>query len=40
MARPQRESLRAVTAEERATLARISTADSERADRVRRATAV
>jgi len=40
MARPQKEVLRAVTAEERAALARIGAADSERADRVRRATAV
>ena len=40
MARPQKKSLRTVTAEERVALTRISTAESERADRVRRATAV
>ena len=40
MATPQKEPLRAVTAEERAVLGRIAKAGSERADRVRRATAL
>ncbi len=40
MATPQKEPLRAVSAEEQATLARIAQASSERGDRVRRATAL
>ncbi len=40
MATPQKEPLRAVSAEEQATLARIAQASSERVDRVRRATAL
>ena len=40
MATPQKEPLRAVSAEELATLARIAQASSERVDRVRRATAL
>jgi len=40
MAPPQKEVLRAVTPEERATLARMSKASSERRDRTRRATAL
>ncbi len=40
MARPQRAGVRALTDEERATLTRVSQAGSERADRVRRATAL
>lgn len=40
MATPQKEPLRAVTAEERAALARLAQASSERVDRVRRATAL
>src|SRR5215203_5642952 len=40
MAPPPKERLRALTDEERATLPRLSKASSERADRVRRATAL
>ena len=40
MATPQREGLRGVTAEEQATLERMTAASSERVDRVRRATAL